>query len=64
MKDEMSDENSTISSERGKNADDPAPFERWLDKKLKTIYGSVLEEPIPQDIIALLQQKLDQKKED
>jgi hypothetical protein len=38
---------------------DVAPFERWLDKKLKNAYGSVLEEPIPQDIIDLLRKKLD-----
>ena len=36
-----------------------APFERWLDGKLKSVYGSVLEEPIPQDLINLLREKLD-----
>ncbi len=39
--------------------DDLAPFERWLDRKLKSVYGSVLEEPIPQDILDLLRQRLD-----
>ena len=36
-----------------------APFERWLDRKLKSVYGSVLEEPIPQDILDLLKRRLD-----
>jgi hypothetical protein len=39
--------------------DDIAPFERWLDRKLKSAYSSVLEEPIPQDILDLLKKKLD-----
>ncbi len=38
---------------------DAAPFERWLDKKLKSAYGSVLDEPVPQDLIDLLRKKLD-----
>ncbi len=37
------------------------PFERWLDNKLKNVYGSVLAEPIPDDLINLLRDKLDQK---
>jgi hypothetical protein len=47
------DDNETIAG------NDMAPFERWLDRKLKTVYGSVLQEPIPQDLIDLLRQKLD-----
>ena len=38
-----------------------APFERWLDTKLKSVYGAVLEEPVPQDLINLLREKLDKK---
>ncbi len=41
------------------NNADAAPFERWLDRKLKSVYGSVLEEPIPQDILDLLKRRLD-----
>ncbi len=46
------------------NSDDIAnlaPFERWLDNKLKTVYGAVLEEEIPDDLINLLREKLDKK---
>lgn len=36
-------------------------FETWLDGKLKTAYGSVLNEPIPDDIMKLLEQELAKK---
>jgi hypothetical protein len=49
------DKQSDVQSGNG----DMAPFERWLDRKLKTVYGSVLEEPIPQDLLDLLKSKLD-----
>jgi hypothetical protein len=42
----------------------PAPgdrFDTWLDGKLKTAYGSVLNEPIPDDIMKLLEQELVKK---
>ncbi|GIL39765.1 NepR family anti-sigma factor [Roseiterribacter gracilis] len=42
----------------------PAPgdrFDIWLDGKLKTAYGSVLDEPIPDDIMKLLEQELVKK---
>ena len=48
-------------SRTGDEIPSEAPFERWLDKKLRTVYGSVLEEAIPQDIIDLLRQRLDEK---
>jgi len=35
---------------------DPA-FDAWLDVRLKTLYGSVLNEPLPEDIVKLLQQR-------
>ncbi len=33
-------------------------FDKWLEDKLKTAYSSVLDEPIPEDLIKLLHQKL------
>ncbi len=36
---------------------DPA-FDNWLDNKLRNAYSSVLDEPIPEDLIKLLHQKL------
>jgi hypothetical protein len=33
-------------------------FDRWLADKLRNAYSSVLEEPIPDDLLRLLQQKL------
>ena len=33
-------------------------FDRWLEDKLRTAYSSVLEEPIPEDLLKLLDQKL------
>lgn len=43
--------------------DDPSadPFGLWLDGKLKKAYGSVVEEPIPDELLKLLQQALDPK---
>jgi Anti-sigma factor NepR len=35
---------------------DPA-FDSWLDVRLKSMYGSVLNEPVPDDMIKLLQQR-------
>jgi hypothetical protein len=35
-----------------------AVFDSWLENKLKSAYSSVLEEPIPEDLIRLLTQKL------
>lgn len=45
----------------------PAPgdrFDTWLDGKLKSAYGSVLNEPIPDDIMKLLEQELVKKLDD
>jgi hypothetical protein len=33
-------------------------FDNWLEKRLRTAYASVLDEPIPEDLIRLLSQKL------
>ena len=35
-----------------------ATLDTWLDAKLRNAYSSVLEEPIPDDLIQLLHQKL------
>jgi Anti-sigma factor NepR len=35
-----------------------AGFDNWLETKLRTAYSSVLDEPIPEDLIELLSQKL------
>ncbi len=35
-----------------------AIFDSWLENKLKSAYSSVLEEPIPEDLIELLARKL------
>lgn len=33
-------------------------FDSWLETKLRTAYSSVLDEPIPEDLIQLIAQKL------
>ena len=33
-------------------------FDSWLETKLRSAYSSVLDEPIPEDLIQLLTQKL------
>ena len=33
-------------------------FDSWLENKLRTAYSSVLDEPIPDDLIQLLSRKL------
>ena len=35
-----------------------AGFDSWLENKLRTAYSSVLDEPIPEDLIQLISQKL------
>ncbi len=35
-----------------------AGFDSWLETKLRTAYSSVLDEPIPDDLIQLIAQKL------
>ena len=35
-----------------------AGFDSWLETKLRTAYSSVLDEPIPEDLIQLIAQKL------
>jgi len=37
---------------------DAAGFDSWLETKLRVAYSSVLDEPIPEDLIQLLSQKL------
>lgn len=49
-------------SEKSKKSAAPGDrFDNWLDGKLKDAYGSVLEEPIPDDIMKLLEQELVKK---
>ncbi len=46
---------------RQKNASDGSEdpiFNNWLETKLRSAYSSVLDEPIPEDLINLLHQKL------
>jgi hypothetical protein len=33
-------------------------FDSWLETKLRSAYSSVLDEPVPDDLIQLLKQKL------
>ena len=35
-----------------------AKFDNWLEDKLRNAYSSVLDEPIPEDLIRLLSEKL------
>jgi hypothetical protein len=35
-----------------------AGFDSWLESKLRTAYSSVLDEPIPDDLIQLISEKL------
>jgi hypothetical protein len=35
-----------------------AGFDSWLENKLRTAYSSVLDEPIPDDLIELIAQRL------
>jgi len=51
--------------QRGRRTERPVPgpaadadFDRWLETKLRMAYSSVLDEPVPEDLIRLLQQKL------
>ena len=37
---------------------DAAGFDSWLETKLRVAYSSVLDEPIPDDLIELIAQKL------
>jgi hypothetical protein len=37
---------------------DGGAFDSWLETKLRSAYSSVLDEPIPEDLIQLLNQKL------
>ena len=37
---------------------DESAFDRWLEDKLRNAYSSVLDEPIPDDLLRILQQKL------
>ncbi len=42
----------------GKDSAAGGGFDSWLESKLRTAYSSVLDEPIPEDLIELISQKL------
>jgi len=42
---------------RGKPKSDPV-FDGWLNHHLSRLYGPVLEEPIPKDLLRRLEEKL------
>ena len=42
---------------RGKPKSDPV-FDGWLNHHLSRLYGPVLDEPIPQDLLRRLEEKL------
>lgn len=46
--------------ERRSNEQD-SEFDAWLDVQLKSLYSSVLNEPIPEDMLKLLQQRTKSK---
>jgi len=39
---------------RSGSVDPPATFDDWLDGRLKTLYQTVLNEPLPPEIMTLL----------
>jgi hypothetical protein len=41
-----------------RKTEDGSAFDSWLETKLRSAYSSVLDEPIPDDLIQLLTQKL------
>ena len=43
---------------QSKPSNGAAGFDSWLENKLRTAYSSVLDEPIPDDLIELISQKL------
>ncbi len=42
----------------GADAGGDALFNDWLEAKLRTAYSSVLDEPIPDDLIKLINERL------
>ncbi len=42
----------------GADAGSDALFNDWLEAKLRTAYSSVLDEPIPDDLIKLINERL------
>jgi hypothetical protein len=42
---------------RGKPKSDPV-FDGWLNHHLSRLYGPVVDEPIPEDLLRLLEEKL------
>ena len=43
---------------QSKSGNGTSGFDSWLETKLRTAYSSVLDEPIPEDLIQLIAQKL------
>ncbi len=50
----------TPARKRSTSSNSPADdsLDNWLDTKLRNAYSSVLDEPIPEDLIQLLHRKL------
>ena len=44
-------------SERGKPKSDPV-FDGWLNHHLSRLYGPIVDEPIPTELLRLLEEKL------
>jgi len=38
----------------GERPESSGPFDRWLNEKLVVLYNSVLDEPIPEDLLKLI----------
>ncbi len=47
----------STSAAKAKPGDDAA-FDNWLEGKLKGAYNSVLDEPLPDELVRLLSEKL------
>lgn len=45
-------------SQKKLSDNDAVGFDSWLENKLRSAYSSVLDEPIPEDLIELLSKKL------
>jgi hypothetical protein len=49
--------NETIAREKADSAaEPPASFDDWLDGRLRTLYQTVVSEPLPDEILALLKE--------
>lgn len=49
------DPNAGAASPQEQATSDASPFDRWVDYKLRQIYNPVLEEPIPSQLLDLIE---------